>query len=454
MGDDEESAPVSLNCYDISGGWAARLSDSIVGKHIEGIWHTGLVVHGYEYFWGGEIGVMRPGRTPFGAPTKSYKLGSTFVPKELVDDYVNGLRPQYTPQTYSLLSNNCNNFTNELNLFLTGNSNPPEIMTQADEIMNTDAGRAFKPFILKMEADMKKQLAASNTGFMPPSPLFVPPAPAAAASMSTASAQQHSDKNPLLSVKGAVEPATIMIKALKNSQLSAEDKDAFVHLNNFFPPTSSPIRMTQPPHQSVYALFDKMISWPAEDLFYVLFIFRMLIVVPPVAHYYTSHEGDPLKALIEKTVSHMDRKIKIMGLELTSNIFATREGEFYMLVPERLDRVLNLILPLLGSTDTGVKQAASSLVYNYSISLDGKDAKATAAARRCATAVAESLATAALDASSERLVMSLCQITKSHPPIAGSLAENAELQAHLFDCPPDSPVQSQVTQLLTTLNAS
>ena len=36
--------------YDLSQGMARALSQQFLGKQIDGIWHTGIVVYGHEYF--------------------------------------------------------------------------------------------------------------------------------------------------------------------------------------------------------------------------------------------------------------------------------------------------------------------------------------------------------------------------------------------------------------------
>jgi len=36
-------------------GLARTYSQMFIGKEIEGIWHTGIVVFGKEFFWGAEI---------------------------------------------------------------------------------------------------------------------------------------------------------------------------------------------------------------------------------------------------------------------------------------------------------------------------------------------------------------------------------------------------------------
>lgn len=39
-------ASVTLRVYDLSGGMARQLSPALLGKQIDGIWHTGVLVYG------------------------------------------------------------------------------------------------------------------------------------------------------------------------------------------------------------------------------------------------------------------------------------------------------------------------------------------------------------------------------------------------------------------------
>ena len=58
---DGDKYVVKLYVYDISNGMARTMSPMFLGKLIEGIWHTGLVVYGKEYFYGGGICSGIPG---------------------------------------------------------------------------------------------------------------------------------------------------------------------------------------------------------------------------------------------------------------------------------------------------------------------------------------------------------------------------------------------------------
>ena len=48
----------------------------------------------------------------------------TQIPQEVLDDYIGELSQVFTQEAYNLLTNNCNNFSNELSLFLTGSPIP------------------------------------------------------------------------------------------------------------------------------------------------------------------------------------------------------------------------------------------------------------------------------------------------------------------------------------------
>lgn len=63
-----------------------------------------------------------PGQTPFGklklfiflgTPTKTLTLGETEIPEELFMELLRDIAPRFTQNTYNVLTNNCNNFTDE-----------------------------------------------------------------------------------------------------------------------------------------------------------------------------------------------------------------------------------------------------------------------------------------------------------------------------------------------------
>ncbi|XP_041978048.1 uncharacterized protein LOC121732282 [Aricia agestis] len=130
----EEGEPVDLYIYDLTHGMASILSPAILGRQIEGVWHTSVVVYGREYFYGGQ-GVTNcpPGSTELGAPQQTQRLGRTHVPYALFTEYVEGLATSsFRGCDYKLLEHNCNHFSDEVAQFLCGARVPKHILLQPD----------------------------------------------------------------------------------------------------------------------------------------------------------------------------------------------------------------------------------------------------------------------------------------------------------------------------------
>ncbi|GMY33940.1 desumoylating isopeptidase 1-like isoform X1 [Fagus crenata] len=163
----EEGYKVILNVYDLSQGLARQLSMSFLGKPIEGIWHTGVVVYGNEYYFGGGIQHAPAGSTPYGTPIRVVDLGVTHVPKDVFEMYLQEISPRYTAETYSLLTHNCNNFSNEVAQFLVGATIPDYILQLPNEVMSSPMGALILPMIQNLETTLK-------AGAVPQVPQFRP----------------------------------------------------------------------------------------------------------------------------------------------------------------------------------------------------------------------------------------------------------------------------------------
>lgn len=185
----EESYKVTLNVYDLSQGLARQLSTSFLGKAIEGIWHTGVVVYGHEYFFGGGIQHLPAGTTPYGTPIKVVDLGVTHVPKDVFELYLQEISPRYTAETYSLLTHNCNNFSNEVAQFLVGTSIPDYILQLPNEVMSSPMGALIMPMIQNLETTLK-------AGAVPQVPQFRPGQQSPEISVVKAEEQASKAENP------------------------------------------------------------------------------------------------------------------------------------------------------------------------------------------------------------------------------------------------------------------
>lgn len=161
--------PVTLYVYDISQGMAKMMSPMIVGKQVDGVWHTSIVVHDNEYYFQGGTFGDKPKSTPFGLPVKEIPLGNTELTKQELDEYVLSVQDQFSEQTYDIFNNNCNHYSNNLAELLTGDPIPAEYLHQAKEFENTQIGA----FIKQMNEAMKNQVRSQHQGqtqFAQPTP--------------------------------------------------------------------------------------------------------------------------------------------------------------------------------------------------------------------------------------------------------------------------------------------
>lgn len=136
--------------YDLTNGLAKTMSPSLLGKAIEGVWHTSVCVYGKEYFYGGGIQIGIPKQTPYGIPVKELDMGFTQMDKEIFESYLKEIDSQFTMNNYDLLNHNCNHFTDTALFFLTGKNLPNNILKQHEDILSTPMGQMFKPLLESM----------------------------------------------------------------------------------------------------------------------------------------------------------------------------------------------------------------------------------------------------------------------------------------------------------------
>ncbi|KAI6650570.1 Desumoylating isopeptidase 1 [Oopsacas minuta] len=150
---------VKLYVYDLSGGLASQLSQSFIGKQIDGIWHTAVVVYGQEYFYGsGGICSCPPGTTMMGPPLRIENMGTTHIPPATFKEFLNEISPDYHTSQYNVMTNNCNNFTNVLLQFLTGDYTPDYILNLPQDVLATPLGQMLLPTIEQMTTQAQSQL--------------------------------------------------------------------------------------------------------------------------------------------------------------------------------------------------------------------------------------------------------------------------------------------------------
>ncbi|KAI9678616.1 MAG: hypothetical protein M1817_005673 [Caeruleum heppii] len=126
---------VELYVYDLSKGLARQYSTALLGTYIEAVYHTSLVFGGVEYFFG------------LGRPMEVIPMGETFLPEDVIAEYLVSLKAIYTPESYDLWVRNCNSFSNDFATFLVGKGIPQHITSLPQTVLNTPFGQMLKPQI-------------------------------------------------------------------------------------------------------------------------------------------------------------------------------------------------------------------------------------------------------------------------------------------------------------------
>ncbi|KAG0054732.1 hypothetical protein BGZ89_002563 [Linnemannia elongata] len=141
------SEKVTLFVYDLSHGMARNMSLGLVGRQIDAIYHTSVVIFGREFFYGQGIMSAIPGTTPHGQPIERVDMGETEIPQEVFMEFMDNMRETYTADAYHLLDNNCNNFSNDVCQFLVGKNIPDRITSLPADFLNTPFGQSMRPMI-------------------------------------------------------------------------------------------------------------------------------------------------------------------------------------------------------------------------------------------------------------------------------------------------------------------
>eukprot|EP00929_Paragymnodinium_shiwhaense_P119785 TRINITY_DN91680_c0_g1_i1.p1 TRINITY_DN91680_c0_g1~~TRINITY_DN91680_c0_g1_i1.p1 ORF type:complete len:1131 (+),score=190.38 TRINITY_DN91680_c0_g1_i1:183-3575(+) len=142
---------VRVNWYDVSNGVARWILPRLLGDGYDckGIWHTGIVVFGKEYWYGGRVLSSEPGQAPFPpGPVRTTLLGHTSRTREELEDFLRfEMAPRYTRDKYDVLRRNCNHFTDELCAFLIEGARLPEEARLQPERLTSMMPEGIRPVL-------------------------------------------------------------------------------------------------------------------------------------------------------------------------------------------------------------------------------------------------------------------------------------------------------------------
>lgn len=139
---------VLLHMYDLSNGAAKSMSHWVLGTNIDGVWHTGVVVYGKEYYYSKDTVFADAGDTSFGKPTRIIHLGHTLWRQDELHEFVTAeLKPVFQRDTYDVVCNNCNHFSDRVCMFLVGKHPPAEVLNQPSMLLRARAVRVIRPML-------------------------------------------------------------------------------------------------------------------------------------------------------------------------------------------------------------------------------------------------------------------------------------------------------------------
>lgn len=511
----EGGYPVSLNVYDLSGGWLKMLSEPVIGKAFEAMWHSGVVVYGMEYFWAGDLMSMPAGTTQYGKPLRNIPLGTTHLDKAVVDEYVDSLRPQYNANTYSLLTKNCNNFSNELSLFLLGHGIPEEIVNLPKDVLSTPVGAAVKPVLESIERQQKAMALSQQQQYQQyqqyqQAAIFYPPAysapppqsqgppsyqavqqdpnsfvqpsifypPAYSAQKDAPSTQQQEApkaENPTPLISFNCNPKVFVTKLRSTKKVSpgviGEIRNAILD------PSSCRAGLTRGTH----AFFEEALAtWPPGECVAPLFLLRGLAThsfFP--AHYFRIGEDrtpvvDEARAArlcegLRRQVTSKDGTCAVLGLTALMNMFATPCGEAFAKSQCVLRGVFVHALDALDSEDAELRKMAAALAYNYaSAGPFADEALGATCTFRLSVAILKKYPkkkeTTTMKKKDTPLDASVYALTAfkyllvNNPAFAGTASKNPQLTSHMLSLAKDRATPPRVcslaNELCTILNIS
>ena len=313
------------------------------------MWHTAIVLHGKEYFFGGGgIEWCRPGGTVMGSPHQVEDLGETEISEDLFQDY---LRTQsedrFRGDRYDLFRHNCNNFSNETAQFLVGRGIPQHIVDLPNEILATPMGQMLAPMIQQMTP------SGASIPFTQPHTTSTSPS----SSSSTKSQSLNFPVTELITFDQALKVEGISKKLEEiNSNQPSDDKLAETELKIILGIAKGLVRLSD----ENFDVLIKMSRWKKSDIFPLLDILRFKLAK-------NSFENEKQ---VERVISNLcdnlsgDQQVNAMlAVRGLSNFMQTRWNHLMN------TNVLNNIVGLLPTSHQNLEIAVSTFIYNSSVKL-------------------------------------------------------------------------------------
>lgn len=364
MHSETTSTPVRLHIYDVSQGMARNFSEPLLGMNVQGIWHTGIVAYGKEFYFGAGITADSPGCTPFGKPIEVLEIGTTTVPLRLLSRFLDALQAKYTADTYHLLDNNCNNFTADLSMFLTGERIPERISGLPERVLGSALGKLIRPLIDNMERLMSGSTNpatspnTANTG----SVLLV---------NSSQKALFPLADIPAVIMKLYALDARIVEEGLPEAALTKEDKAGMDHLVELL---EEDMTIDAPEALKGLELLDKIVlHWPVQYAFPAVDLLRVMAGKHPllVTKHYSKHPSalEKLLGVCTADGAPVHPALQLMFLRLCCNLCSTQGGSQLLFRDQYVAPLFAAVANNLMHDNPVVLMGCASIVFNCAAQL-------------------------------------------------------------------------------------
>jgi hypothetical protein len=385
---------VHLAIYDLSRGMARSLSGQFLGPDhaLDIIPHTGIVVYGKEYFYGGGIQSVNPTsfRQNMGIfPIDIQVLGRTTVTQQEFEQWCHNCMQtkRWSMEAYDLMQRNCNNFSQEAaieGLRLT-NGVPEWILEVPRRFLASPMGQMVRPMLEQM------QMTGGGGGSAVPFADAAPPVTApsmdtnvnpwanipttSSASAAAASTQSRG------SVKAELQ--TPLLDSFQRPLLSNDTKTASLCANKLIANTeseSSKIALQEigeklsgggkPCEELVEAASMAILAQLQENsnITFALMLLRLVVLHPPQKLVDTSSYNQCLE-WVQTQLSHnvalQTPAARSMAWCTLSNAYGTAATSPITYLESVVEAAMRDIVP--DSCVEGVRQAAAAFLYNVSL---------------------------------------------------------------------------------------
>lgn len=352
------TAEVQLNVYDLSQGMARQMSPMLLGKQIDGIWHTGVVAFGTEYYFGGGICADAPGTTPYGMPVETVQLGNTSKTQGEFLAFLASVSSKFSMQTYHLLDNNCNNFSDACAKFLLGNEKgiPEYIIDLPRQALDSPLGPMIRPMLDNMQGVIRDQSAGHEVQLGSSSSMPSSPAPSTSARSGAASSTE----------KSAIASAVAAPPRLHERANRAAILQKLRELDPAFP---EPTDALPEPENDVATLLLAVKRLPAQAVFPALDLLRIAVLASPEASKVIAVAvPDLLKRYVTSpgsgAASDVPRPATMMALRVALNCFKHPAGAQELMSSKTRSSIVDAAADALGHEHPLVTKTAAALTFN------------------------------------------------------------------------------------------